>query len=208
MSRSPWESPELDVRMKAVACVTDRSTLESIVESSAPSDVRRAAAERLFQDGHIRTHARIAVRDAAVAVVEDRAILRALADEDSEPRIRAKALIRLGEDASVQVCGVCEETSLASVERCECGFSFRTGDLSAARRACVEVRRRGTRLLITAGFVVAIGLAGGMTLLPVHFAFTLGVGDYKMDLVLVIAGLGLAARGRSLRARPWHKALR
>lgn len=207
MSRPPWEDPESDVRMQAIARVADRNTLERIIESSAPSDVRRAAAEKLFQDAHVRTHARFPIRDAAVAVVDDRAILRALAEHDSDDRIRAKALVRLGEHTAVQVCGVCGETSLASIECCACGFNLRTGDLSAARRACIDARRRGTRYLVTAGFVSLLGLGGGMTLLPVHFTFTLTVGNHQVDLALVIAGLALAARGRKLRNQPWATSL-
>ena len=203
MFRSPWENSEFDVRMQAVAGVTDRSTLERIVEGSGFPDVRRVAAERLLQDAHIRTHARFPVRVAAVAVVEDRAILRALADHDADPRIRAKALVRLGEHAAVQACGVCGETSLASIERCECGFNLRTGDLPAVRQACIEARRRGTRYGVAAALVLALGVAGGTTLLPVYFTFTFGVGDHEMDLVLVVAGLALGARGRKLRRQPW-----
>ena len=201
-----WQKLDPETRLREAARITDRGTLESIVQGDAPPDVRRIAAERLFKSDHVRTHARRPVREAALEVIEDRDILRAIADVEAEPRLRARALHKLGDLDAVRPCGICGEINLASVERCACGFNLATGDLPAAKQACAEARRGATSYLVSGAAILLLAFVGGMSLLPVYVTFTLQVGTHRVDLVLLFAGLALIVRGRRIRARPWTAA--
>lgn len=109
--------------MRAIGSIRNRSTLEAIVQSEAPLDVRRVAAERLLGDEHIRLHARRPVREAAAWILESKEILRALADHDSEPVVRAIALSRLGEPSPLSSMMVDPklEAGVAEIRRADVG---------------------------------------------------------------------------------------
>jgi hypothetical protein len=155
--RPRWRHSDPNVRMREVEPILDRSTLEQILEQrDAPTDVRRVAAERLFADSHVRSHARLSVREAAAQVLEDRALLRALADDDSEAAVRVIALSRLGDASALQTCRFCGAQSLASAVSCRCGFDLVNGDLVAAKEAFEHVRRQGRPAI--AGGLILIGL--------------------------------------------------
>jgi hypothetical protein len=202
--RPKWRHSDPAVRRRAVVGISDRETLETIVESDAPTDVRQIAADRLFGDDHVRTHARRSVREAAVRVLGDLGILRAIAESDSDPNVKAIALARLGDDGAVQTCGICGNLTLASIGVCKCGYDLAGGDLASAKTVCVEGRRRGTKELIGGALVTLIGLAGGVSFLPIHLDFFFVWGNYKADLIYVIPGCITMMGGWLRRSQPWR----
>ncbi len=93
--RPNWKHSDPQVRCRAVEHIIERGTLEFILESNAPTDARRIAANRLFSDKHVRSHARRSVREAAVHVLVDETILEEIAEHDSNPNICAVARRKL-----------------------------------------------------------------------------------------------------------------
>jgi len=187
--------------MRHVEAVGDRSTLEQIIEEAdAPADVRRFAAERLFAEAHVRSHARRGVREAAAKVIEDHSLLRAIADHDSEPTVRAIALGRLGDTLAIQTCGLCGQPSLSSETVCRCGFDLANGDLAAAQDAIKRAKLQGTPTIVSGIIVIGLGFIGGMSLLPIRFSLFLRFGEHSIDLVFVGVGCTLIGRGRRMRA--------
>ena|SRR5215831_2229464 len=82
---------------------------------------------------------------------------------------------------------------------CACGFDLVHGDPSAGR----ALRRRGRVCQIAGLLVLIFGLAGGTAFFPVHVSFFFYVGSYRMDVLLVIAGIILLTYGTRLVDRPW-----
>jgi hypothetical protein len=202
--RPRWQHSDPAVRTQEVSSISDRGTLEAIVESNAPTDVRQIAADRLFGDPHVLSHARRSIREAAATVLGDPVILRTMAENDSDPAVRALALDRLGDNHAVRTCGICGHKTLHSVAYCKCGFDLAKGDLAAAKSVCEAGRRRGTKELITGALLIVIGLAGGVTFFPIHFDFYLQLETHRIDLLFVLPGFALMIGGWMRRTQPWR----
>lgn len=202
--RPRWRHSDPAVRTQEVSTISDRGTLEAIVESNAPLDVRQIAADRLFGDPHVMSHARRSIREAAAIVLGDPTILRALAENDSDPAVRAHALARLGDNHAVRTCEICGHKTLTSVPFCKCGYDLAKGDLAAAKSACEAGRRRGIKELITGAVLIVIGLAGGVTFFPIHFDFYLQLETHRIDLLFVLPGCALMIGGWLRRTQPWR----
>lgn len=198
--RPKWRHSNPVVRADTIASITDRGTLELILESKAPPDVREIAAERLFADDHIRAHARTQVREAAVRVLRNQTLLRVIAENDSDPALRALATGRLG---PLQTCGLCGQVAPAVQVRCECGFDLAAGDLALALAAGKAVRRRAKGTMVGGALLIGLGLLGGLRTFPIYLSIFLNLGGYHIDLLFVFGGCGLLIRGWRMHARPW-----
>ncbi|MGC4066391.1 MAG: hypothetical protein QM784_17520 [Polyangiaceae bacterium] len=52
--------------------------------------------------------------------------------------------------------------------------------------------------------MVVIGLAGGVTIFPIHFDFYLQLQTHRIDLLYVLPGLMLMTGGWLRRTQPWR----
>jgi hypothetical protein len=97
-------------------------------------------------------------------------------------------------------CARCGLLNPDGATLCECGFDLVHGDAAAVR----GVLKRKGRLHIAGGaLLIVLGLLGGMAWLPVHFTLSFRVNGYRIDLVCLIAGGLLIARGARILERPW-----
>jgi|GEM_PF-1067691 hypothetical protein len=189
-------------RVRKLSPLTHRGELERVVESEATDEIRSIAAELLFRDEHVRTHARGPVRKAAAAVIQDPELLREMERLENDPDIKAIILARLGRAEEIWKCGVCEQLNPIGVPVCSCAFP-QNGDLDAARRACAKNKNRGNIYLGLGPALIGFALLGGLTSMSGFFVFVFHLNGYHIDLALLIVGAVLVKRGLSLRRRPW-----
>jgi len=198
--RPKWQHSNPAVRAATIASIADRGTLEAILDSNAPLDVREIAAERLFVDDHIRSHARRSVREAAVQVLRNQTLLRAIAENDADSAIRAQAVGRLEPQ---QTCSLCGQIGPVSRQICTCGFDLAGGDLPLAQAACNGVRRRAKGTMVGGVLLIGVGLLGGLRTFPIHLSLFISIGGHHVDLLFVFGGCTLLARGWRMHTRPW-----
>lgn len=95
-------------------------------------------------------------------------------------------------------CPKCPLVSPDNAVRCDCGFEFLNFDLALERG---RLKMRGRKFAGAGLVVIVFGLAGGMSLLPIHLSFFLSLGSFKLDIGSLIAGSVLVAKGLKLMDR-------
>jgi hypothetical protein len=100
----------------------------------------------------------------------------------------------------MKTCPRCNLINPDDATLCECGFDLVHGDARAVRG---QLRRRGRAFVALGAVLIAAGLAGGLTWLPLSFTFFLQLGGYKIDLIVAGIGCVMLARGIRILDKPW-----
>ena len=97
-------------------------------------------------------------------------------------------------------CARCGLINPDGATLCECGFDLVSGDATAVRGV---LKRKGWLHVSIGAVLIVVGLLGGLAVFSLAPILFFQIGGHRIDLVFVLAGGVLVARGFRIIDRPW-----
>jgi len=97
-------------------------------------------------------------------------------------------------------CARCGLINPDGATLCECGFDLVHGDAAAVRGV---LKRKGWLHVSIGAVLIVVGVLGGLAVFSFEPILFFQIGGHRIDLVFVLAGAVLVARGFRIIDRPW-----